>query len=665
MTPAPPPAAPVPPGEPSVIRPRTILSSMDDWKKLEPAVGRLFSDIFRLKEPRTKANFTEWVLTDRGKKRGYEFQMDLLVTYGVSAAGASQSVYDLSGRQHELLLDLEPTHESLEHQPGYVAKKVSYLARLLDGDLPKIFERLTMKVPMDKIDRITTKDPCTYLGLVAPAAQKLPSAPEVRKELQRIDGKYGWTQEPSPDGRQAVAKSASGQLINVGLVPREKLIEFAFVSEALRQLRRPREVHDRFLYEVTALIGPPLLFAPPEPAVQVENYSTGPTSNVAGHALKTVRFSMDPKSLARATTVPRLIDDSEYVQRLPNGEHLSKMAATTDSGEAFPTPVILAVSEDTGFEPNGKTHEVTLEKSAPLFHWQVIDGQHRVFSHYLTTVAHPPPLEVTAYIITAGTPVDKLRRIVSTIFYDVNFRGLTPDADLALAHAAMAPDWATGWRNKKDDRVAYSARVLATRFLYELSETTYFRGMFQSIGYRAPAQLPISSISTYLGGFFDFPRKATRKSPETSVLRYYGPTGPGRLDIPEKPTVEKLLNLGLFKQMADDMTKFAQLIEPNRQEISDLCARQNNVFTALYMLFVRYRLENARPLDALPAAEGAQLTGVGTYLRTLAHPPVPAPGVVVPPPLSGRGSPYGSANGWKKLLDEMLTAFNTSGPIRI
>src|SRR2546426_121972 len=77
--------------------------------------------------------------------------------------------------------------------------------------------------------------------------------------LPGFNPQYGLKEQ---DGRFLVT-TANGLEIYVGLVPLNKIMEIAYMESVLEQQRRMMEVEERFLWEMTALVGPSLLLRQP------------------------------------------------------------------------------------------------------------------------------------------------------------------------------------------------------------------------------------------------------------------------------------------------------------------------------------------------------------------------------------------------------------------
>ena len=239
----------------------------------------------------------------------------------------------------------------------------------------------------------------------------------------------------------------------------------------------------------------------------------------------------------------------------------------------------------------------------------MIDGQHRILCGYLkpsTTPAKNFELDVQMFKFT-GTPTDaEITEAVGEIFYDVNYRGVKPPAEVALNHMAKMAKFPYGLESKGsgygESRDLYSSRVHAMRFLQELNDNSViFRNKIDLFnqGLREPGAngrklIKPASISTYLAEFFEFGFRTTRlpyfKSASKSLMwtfqnstklgRSYfhelkdaaGATVPwgdptGIITNPSPahkygvPTPSELQSAGFYAKLREDFDTFCDLIK--------------------------------------------------------------------------------------------------------
>ena len=116
--------------------------------------------------------------------------------------------------------------------------------------------------------------------------------------------------------------------------------------------------------------------------------------------------------------------------------------------------------------------------------------------YFIDPGSSPQHVDVNSYSLHNQ---DEKPDIASALFLDVNFKAERPSEDLGLADHAYCHSWPHGfWVHRRKTRHVkdvskdfYSSRVLATRFLLELSsrETT-FRGFFKLRGANDPGRYP-------------------------------------------------------------------------------------------------------------------------------------------------------------------------------
>ena len=513
--------------------------------------------------------------------------------------------YDYNDAQAGLLINIEATVRKLEDEPEYTAEKILQLLRLVDapGGLVGAIKRLRASPKFDSFEELES-EPIPYLLFVSNFSAKLPEASTLRALLRGTKGSLAGCNpgiectKAGPDEKSIVVTLSGGKKLFVGIVTREKLLELIYTAQALNHAQRHDEVDERFLHELTALTARPVLLRPMPRAVDFAGAAPPTTITIDGKPATFHRFSIDPYQFLRMSTVLRLVSDYGFLQRLPEGPHLAEMAFDIQSGGRFPTPVLCIPATDNVV--NAKQSRVTHKGGAIIspFQWHIIDGQHRAFCYYLV----PPGVKVQDLDINCyqlATPADK-GPIASSLFLNVNFKAIKPPIDLALAHYAYVTQWPEDdWvprrrgRSQRGDSKLYSARVLASRFLLDLSSAeTVFSGFFKFKGTRDKRKTSIQSISTYLSSDFEMHHPS---NPDEAFAARFGTVkgGAGIWTVPFPPpdsisAVSEAL-VDAFDGFLSAVTGTYGGSRPAAEELlRSLVSKNNNVFVGLWKTFYWY-----------------------------------------------------------------------------
>ncbi|MGP8078737.1 MAG: hypothetical protein ACLQC7_08220 [Thermoplasmata archaeon] len=524
--------------------------------------------------------------------------------------------YDYNDAAAGAFLDIEATVHTLEDEPEYVATKILQLRRLIEapGGIVGAIQRLRGNPKFASFEELGDQ-PIPYLIFVGNYASRLPAMTSLRPLLRGTKGGLIGS-DPSiegavgPDGKSIVITLGSGTKLFVGLVNREKLLELIYTAQALTHAERQDEVNERFLHELTQLAARPVLLKPMPRSVEISGVSAPTTISIDGKPATFHRFSIDPFLFLRMSTVLRLVSDYGFLQRLPEGPHLSEMAFDIEAGGRFPTPVLVIPASENFV--NVKQSLVAHKGGAVVspYQWHIIDGQHRAFCYYLV----PPGVKVQDLDINCyqlSSPDDR-GPVASSLFLNVNFKAIKPPIDLALAHYAYVTQWPEGnWvprrrgRNQKGDSKLYSARVLASRFLLDLSAgDTVFRGFFKFKGTRDKKKTSIQSISTYLAGDFEIHDPSDPNEP--FAARYGTVKGAGGIWIVPYPPPQSFSRLS--EALIDSFDGFLAATtssygssRPAAEELlRSLVSKNNNVFVGLWKTFYWYSFKQNASVGAVP-----------------------------------------------------------------
>jgi hypothetical protein len=518
-------------------------------------------------------------------------------------------VYDYSCTPVAAFVDFESTVRHLQDTPEYVSEKILSLARVIEspGGILGAIKKLRTKPDYQKLPELK-QPPNVYLVFVGNHAEDLPDVGEVQKLLQ---GKKGRLEGADPgitckkigaSGQARLVRLTSGTEIRVCLVNREKLLELAYQAIALNFAKRQDLVDERYFHEITALADLPLLLDPMPRRIAIQAASAPTPVVIDGKHVVYYRFTVDPVEFLRLSTVMRLVSDYDYLQRLPEGPHLADMAADIEAGGRFPTPILTIPADDNKQMAAAPFVVHTGGATLTPYGWHIIDGQHRVFSYYLTDPGKGvQSLDVNSY--EPANPSDK-PSIASALFLNVNFKALKPPIDLALAHSAYASRWnGGGWVPRKRGRQAggdskvYSSRILASRFCLELSgSTTIFKDFFKHRGATDAGRASIQSISTYLGDDFNLRDPA---DPDNPLAARFG-TAPSAAGLWTKldPTPQSLQPL--WDELVELFDDFLRSVcsatggSPlsNRERLRELVSENNNVFVGLWRSFFWFSFED-------------------------------------------------------------------------
>jgi hypothetical protein len=535
--------------------------------------------------------------------------------------------YDYNDARKPAFINIEATTKVLEDHPDYVAEKILQLKRLADapGGIVGAIKRLRGDARFSSFEELDD-EPVPYLVFVGNFSSRLPDTAALRSLLRGTKGAIP-ASDPGielskcgPDQRAFRVTLSSGKELFVGLINKDKLIELIYTAQALNLAQRQDDVDERFLHELTFLAGRPVLLKTMPRRVEVSGASPPTTITIDGKPATFHRFSVDPYSFLRMSTVLRLVSDYGFLQRLPEGPHLAEMAFEIEAGGRFPTPVLCIPADDNIV--NVKDSQVCHTGGAVLspYQWHIIDGQHRAFCYYLVKPGTKvQDLDINCYQL--ATPDDK-GPIASSLFLNVNFMSIKPPIDLALAHYAYVTRWPEGsWiprrrgRSQRGDSKLYSARILASRFLLDLSAgDTVFRGFFKFKGTRDKSKTSIQSISTYLSGDFELQDPSNPSEPIAARFgTVKGASGVWRVPCPPPNSISSLCEslIDAFDGFVVAVTRGYGKSPPESEKLlRDLVSKNNNVFVGLWRTFYWYSFvekTGSGPIPEMPKRLAARI----------------------------------------------------------
>ena len=584
--------------------------------------------------------------------------------------------YDSHNNQRSILVDFESTISNLSNKAEYVADKISALHEIKSayGGFVAAANDARGRPHLGQFESLV-QEPSLFLIFVSNTSSELPPSGTLQGLLQTGSAdfhgnnvEYRCESVPTKTGLAEALRVTlpGGSILRVGLVTRKKLLELFHMAKTLEATTRRDDHDDRFLYELTETAGDPYSIRALEAFVELQTGSAPDPVIVDGRQVKFIKISMNPLFFLRLSTVLRLVSDFGWLQRLPIRTHLESMAGFVDANSRFPTPLLCILPPDVDISAHGSggTQWRLSFPGGPVhpYSLQLVDGQHRAFSYYLSTNANPQPIDVNCYILNN---LDDRAFVASSLFLNVNYRAIKPPIDLALLHHSQAQAWPQRWigRNKASgfpefDKELNSARVLATRFLFELNRHgRLFEDFFRVEGAAGKQRVSIQAITSYLSGDFDMPKP---DDPGQSFARTWG-TAPGgdRTWTVVEPPPE---SLGPFwEKLVQEFEGFVTQIAPvglpadfSFMDLKQAILENNNVFVAVWRLYTWCRFGGINPFNrhAIPQRwplPDVHATRVRTKLKNLK-----ATGQ-----LYGPSSPYKAARGTRSLPAEILTAIES------
>lgn len=640
----------------------------EDWRDFQRANGALLSSLLstRFGAP------VRWMtgpMPPRGAGRQPRRRPDRRLDWVTWFARA----YDSNNNQRAIAIDFESTIHNLARNAEYVADKVAALREVLGAFGTFVAAAADARGnPRHGQFEDLTQEPELFLIFLSNSSSSLPSSGDLQALLQTgspgfqaSDPNYRCDSIPTRPGLAEALKVTlpGGRQIHVGLVGRKKLLELYHMAKTLDATTRREDHDDRFLFELTEVAGDGYTIRPLDQFVELLSGSAPDPVIVDGRQVKFIKVSMNPLHFLRLSTVLRLVSDFGWLQRLPLREHLASMATFVDAKSRFPTPLlcILPPEVDISARGSGGTQWRLSFRARPAqpYSLQLVDGQHRAFSYYLSTNGNPQPIDINCYILNNE---DDRSFVASSLFLNVNYKAIKPPIDLALLHHSQAPAWPQGWigKNKASgfrnyDKELNSGRVLATRFLFELNKShRLFEDFFRVEGAAGRQKVSIQSITTYLSSDFDMPKP---DDPGQPFARTWGraPGGDGTWNVVE-PEPDALQSF--WSKLVPDFEGFVNRIAPSSSppgfSLDDLrhaILENNNVFVAVWRLYTWCRFGGVSPSThaAIPQRwplTDPQASNIRSKLKDLE----------TAGELYGPTSPYKSARGTRTLPLEILAA---------
>ena len=538
----------------------------------------------------------------------------------------------------------------------------------------------------------------------------------------------------------------AGETIRVGQISRKEMLDWITTLEALEDAK-PRfygQVTDRLFWDMTRFaFGRDNALSMNtsyrrqkrklESLGEIENirsggvqeFTVGPFGARVNIAADVYQFALKQDDLANLIQVERTMNTPDALQRTAMASHLAGMARSWVSGKRSHLPIIVIADENTSFNLNPASARYGLQSNEDImepFGWRVIDGQHRVFSAYYkapVAIANQFTLDVLMYKfqIVPGTgalpTAEQINEASGEIFYDVNYRAVTPPLEVALNHMARCEKFSTGWIGKKGNKAGYdsdlySARVHAMKFLQELDANSnvladkidlYAQGLVEDFA-GAPGGtrklLQPKSITTYMHKFFEFGWRGAGLNPlqgsaeslfhtYSSPLKFGGVRrfflqvspaggGGGMLDwgavggsVPNPspvhhygvPSIEQLVNAGFYSRLREDFDNFCERISVSAanpiQDLQNWILKpeiSSSFLPALFTVFVKYYGVNGGNFDL---TAGARISAIGAAIAALAPPIDPVTGFPNWKLIRGGG-------GVTYLVNQIIASYNAARP---
>ncbi len=337
---------------------------------------------------------------------------------------------------------------------------------------------------------------------------KLPEASELQKELE-IQHPGTKISESSTDhaGGYAIIDDSGETIAYLGIITHREWVDICTTMLALSGVSSNRlpEAMDRIVWEMTCCgLGPESAFKLHSIDVSDARWSPSRNQTPRGSDIKfqagavlgvQAFFGVDKKTLAHNCTVPRTVANSEKLQRPLDEKHLISMANSISQNKQLPGILTLfsnaEVLDDENFHGEKLLYEkVGVSDRFRPYSIEVIDGQHRLFSHYWSD-SESQKCDVLIYYRVSGTD-DQITDAKAELFYDINYKSKTPSKLLALFHSTKFDDLsANGWVSKNSGKRGSTASydkdvntpvVHAYSFLLELNKHYPFRGLFEDHG---------------------------------------------------------------------------------------------------------------------------------------------------------------------------------------
>jgi len=356
-------------------------------------------------------------------------------------------------------------------------------------------------------------------------------------------------------------ETPSGNLIRVGQINISELLDIVTSLEALEgtQPRFKNRLTDRFFWDMTRFsFGDDNALSMADNrnkrlkegirdisdfrAAGTQTFQVGPLAARIPITAEVYQFRMKQDRLIDLTQVERTMNNAKSLQRTAVKNHLKGMAISIQNGKRFHLPVILIADGDTDFNV-GRGANRGLFANQRIFKpygWRVIDGQHRLFSCYhkeVSATANNFEMDILMFKFTGGPTPEQIEEASGEIFYDVNYRGVIPPAEVALNHMAKMAKFPFGLEKKGSgagkSKEVYSSRVHAMRFIQELNDNSrifankfdLFNQGLREGGLGGRKLLKPASITTYLAPHFEFGYRTTRvpywSSVNKTLMRTY------------------------------------------------------------------------------------------------------------------------------------------------
>jgi len=407
-------------------------------------------------------------------------------------------------------------------------------------------------------------------------------------------------------------------------------------------------------------------------------------SMMGGHNVETYRFEIDAEQLIMLTQVIRTVSKTGALQRIPDKGHMNSIAV--DLGKKmFVNPIVTSTNQLLRIKRDSGNNFLEIDGTKPVvpFSWDLIDGQHRVYANYYVPPGTNASFEVVLYRYSSSINDELKDKINSQIFYDLNYRTKPADPEIALVRSAYTDSWTGDWDSYDPIslNVVFSRRVLASRFLIELSELDgLMKGIFNFRGLKSDESISLKSISTYFKDNFSFEARG-RKTPggheRKSILKIYDTLGvkskgvnvgfapnneypKAGVGAPIGPSPEKMENTYFWKESTKDFNNFLNALENNTNIKNGLLRtwtlKNTCIMPGIWQFYIAYCTSNVE----IPTRNGGKwdstiVDTICKFFTTLDAQSLILGNKKSNPPIDKK---YGSGGGVTSLRNDLINAVN-------
>jgi hypothetical protein len=193
------------------------------------------------------------------------------------------------------------------------------------------------------------------------------------------------------------------------------------------------------------------------------------------------------------------------------------MAQDLARGKRFHLPVFAFLPKGTDIDVTNQQIVYPNPELIP-YQWLIVDGQHRMLARYFLRKGDLTPsqfqnlkqqftVDVIAYVPPDSASDARIRQAQTEIFYQLNYLGLKPDANLKILHESHMSKRPSNWT--WEDDVKTKPRMMVMKWFTHLNKAlndkngTVFSDPVFDVQLTGQG-MKISSIMTYLQKYFDF-----------------------------------------------------------------------------------------------------------------------------------------------------------------